>query len=311
MSVFAYANKAKCDAEFMEDAVYVGNIGKYVILMVADGNGTASGQVDSGILATSLATDWLNHLLLNPDGSEKELTIQEVGQQLELAMFGLSRCYITMNALDERYSTLYCSLIISVIDELSLDMITASIGNCEIHRVRNGQDELLNKVHSEAYESYKSGKLPEEEWRSSPKRGILTSALGKFDEPMVDILQSKLEPEDIIFMTTDGLLHVTGPAGILDELFDNAEDISQATDAVLDRAAGLKCPDNCALVVGYVIDDVRGRTESNYSQQPAQPRYSDPLGNDVNNAHGDVRARERQERQVQRRSGGVRRGGRR
>lgn len=294
----------------MEDAVYVGNIGKYVILMAADGNGTASGQVDSGILATSLATDWLNHLLLNPDGSEKELTVQEVGQQLELAMFGLSRCYITMNALDEKYSTLYCSLIISIIDELSLDMITASIGNCEIHRVRNGQDELLNKVHSEAYEAYKSGKLPEEEWRNSPKRGILTSALGKFDEPMVDILQSKLEPEDIIFITTDGLLHVTGPAGILDELFDNADDIAQATNAVLDRAAGLSCPDNCALVVGYVIDDVRGRTESNYSQQ-VQPRYSDPLGNDVNNAHGDIRPRERQGQQVQRRSGGVRRGGRR
>lgn len=311
MSVFAYANKAKCEAEFMEDSVYVSNIGKYVVLMVADGNGTTSGQVDSGILATSLGTDWLNHLLLAPDGSEKDLTIEEVGQELEIAMFGLSRCYITMNALDEKFSTLFCSLIIAVIDELSLDMVTASIGNCEIHRVRNGTDELLNKVHSEAYELYKAGKLPEGEWRDSPKRGILTSALGRFDEPSVDLLQSKLEPNDIIFMTTDGLLHVTGPAGILEELFNNSSDIAQATDAVLEKAVEMECPDNCALVVGYVLDDVRGRTEVSHSQLTSRPRYVDPLGNDVNNPHGDIRAQQERPQQAQRRSGTVRRGARR
>ena len=300
MSLFAYGNKAKCEGQFMEDSCYVGRIGKYVVLMVADGNGSTSGNVDSGVLVTTIASDWLSHAILNPDGSEKNVNLDMIGESLDSMIFGLSRCFITMAALEEKYSSLYASLIVCVIDELSLEMVSASIGNCELHRVA-GNDNLINTIHSVAYEEYKKGKLGED-WRESPKRGMLTSAIGAFNEPVVDILKTNLNPDDILYLTTDGLLHVTGPAGILEELFNHSDDISKATDAVLQKAESLKCPDNCALIVGYVNDDVRGREiVSQQNQRPQeQSRMRSVLGNDENNARGSVQTYRREQNENQR-----------
>lgn len=301
MSIFAYGNKAKCNGPLMEDSCYVGKIGQYVVLMVADGNGSTSGNVDSGVLVTTIASDWLSHVILKADGSEKDISMDDIGESLDSMMFGLSRCFVTMAALEEKYVSLFASLTVCVIEELSLEMITASIGNCELHRVHGGHDMILNNIHSEAYQEFKQGKLNEEEWRTSPKRGILTSAIGGFDEPTIDVFKTQLEPEDILYMTTDGLLHVTGPAGILDVLFENSDDIAKATDNVLKKAEDLECPDNCALVVGYVRDDVKGREESvNETNQGLNQGYRPVLNNDVNNAHGDIQQRQ-QSTQVSRR----------
>jgi len=303
MSLFAYGNKAKCEGQFMEDSCYVGRIGKYVVLMVADGNGSTSGNVDSGVLVTTIASDWLSHAILNPDGSEKNVNLDMIGESLDSMIFGLSRCFITMAALEEKYSSLYASLIVCVIDELSLEMVSASIGNCELHKVSAGNDNLVNTIHSVAYEEYKKGKLGED-WRENPKRGMLTSAIGAFNEPVVDILKTNLNPDDILYLTTDGLLHVTGPAGILEELFNHSDDISKATDAVLQKAEDLKCPDNCALIVGYVNDDVRGRETANQQNQRSQepPRRQSVLDNDGNNARGSVQTYQRGQYETQRQS---------
>ena len=67
----------------MEDSCYVGRIGKYVVLMVADGNGSTSGSVDSGVLVTTIASDWLSHAILNPDGSEKNVNLDMIGESLD------------------------------------------------------------------------------------------------------------------------------------------------------------------------------------------------------------------------------------
>lgn len=37
MSIFAYGNKAKCEPEHNEDNFLVRKVGKYIVLMIADG----------------------------------------------------------------------------------------------------------------------------------------------------------------------------------------------------------------------------------------------------------------------------------
>lgn len=289
MSLFAYGNTAKCEPELLEDSIYISSIGKYIILMVADGNGSTAGNVNMGNISTTLASDWLHHALLDNNGVEKNLTVEEIGDILHSTLFGLSRTFVAINALDEKYAPVYVSMSICIIDDLSLDMICGSVGNCEIHRVRNGEDEVLNWIHSEAFESYKKHDITEEEWRTSPKRGLLTSSLGQNDDPKFDVFHKKLEPDDILIITTDGLLHVTTPQGILEEAFSNSDDIRKATDAVLQRAVDNKCPDNCGLIIGYIHDDVKGRerpmnqnrTQSSNNQQK---QYRSSLG-EVNEPH--------------------------
>lgn len=272
MSIFAYGNKAKCEPKYNEDNFLVRKVGKYVVLMIADGNGSEPGNVDAGSLCTSLAVDWVAHGLMKANGEEKDLTPEQVGDVLNSALFGLSRVFISINALDDKYSSIYTSLSVAVIEELTLDMICASIGNCEIHRVRDGKDEILNTIHSEAYKDFQNGNLTEDGWRESPKRGILYSALGGFDEPSIDVFETTLQPDDIVYISSDGLFHVTNPQGILEELFDHADDIPTAVDSVLEKAVDYKCPDNCSLIVGYVQNDVRGR--ETVSNTPVQRRSS-------------------------------------
>ena len=302
MSLFAYGNTVRCEPKLLEDSVLVTNVGKYIILMVADGNGSTAGNINTGSITTTLAADWLRHGLLDNNGVEKNLTTDEIGDILNSTLFGLSRTFIAINALDEKYTPVYVSLSICIIDDLSLDMVCGSVGNCEIHRVRNGEDEVLNFVHSEAFESYKKHDITEDEWRSSPKRGLLTSSLGQNDDPKFDVFVQKLRPDDILIVTTDGLLHVTTPQGILEEAFSNSDDIRKATDAVLQKAVDNQCPDNCGLIIGYIHDDVKGRettSSQNYRQQQgSQQQYRSSLGeaNEPHNARQANMSNQRQQR---------------
>ena len=86
------------------------------------------------------------------------------------------------------------------------------------------------------------------------------------------MFETTLQPDDIVYISSDGLFHVTNPQGILEELFNHADDIPTAVDSVLEKAVDYKCPDNCSLIVGYVQNDVRGREP--VSSTPVQRRSS-------------------------------------
>lgn len=249
MSLFAYGNSVKCSMDINEDSYAVKKIGDYVVLMVADGNGSSQGMVSPGAMAISIMSDYLTHII------GPKTSIKEIYDQIEAAMFSVSRCFLSINAIDEKYSNIYASMTVAIIEEISMNMVYASIGNTEIRLVRNGNISRINKLFSEAYDMFIRNEISDEELYSHPKRAILTSALGVFNEARVDIMMTQLMKEDILIFTTDGLYRCMSPQHVIETLAQNGDSIPKAVDKVLGEAMDLECPDNCTMICCYVQDD--------------------------------------------------------
>ena len=89
---------------------------------------------------------------------------------------------------------------------------------------------------------------------SHPKRAMLTSALGVFQDARIDIMKTQLMQEDILIFATDGIYRCMSPQDVIDKLASEKE-ISKGVDKILSDAKKEECPDNCTLICAYVYDD--------------------------------------------------------
>ena len=252
-NLYAYGNTTRCKPKVNEDAYYVGTIEHFVVMIVADGNGTKEGMVNPGNMAVTLMIDYLNTAI------NKDTHIEEVQKILDNAFYMISRCFISVGAIGADYQNIYACMSVALIDNISSCMVFGNVGNGEIHLLRKRTFTLLNKVHSEAYDAFEANSQGElwnsEYWRTNMKRGIVTSALGVFDKPKADIQLVQLTKDDIIIMVTDGLMYLTGPIGIAEVLAEFTDDMNKGVDKVLQKAESYECPDNCTLLCAYIITD--------------------------------------------------------
>ena len=252
-NLYAYGNTTRCKPKVNEDAYYVGTIEHFVVMIVADGNGTKEGMVNPGNMAVTLMIDYLNTAI------NKDTRIEEVQKILDNAFYMISRCFISVGAIGADYQNIYACMSVALIDNISSCMVFGNVGNGEIHLLRKQTFTLLNKVHSEAYDAFEANSQGElwnsEYWRTNMKRGIVTSALGVFDKPKADIQLIQLTKDDIIIMVTDGLMYLTGPIGIAEVLAEFTDDMNKGVDKVLQKAEAYECPDNCTLLCAYIITD--------------------------------------------------------
>ena len=252
-NMYAFGNTARCKAEVNEDAFFIDKIGPFVVLITADGNGTHDGMVNSGNMAIQLMADYLKRII-------KPVTrIEDMQNIIDTGFYIVSRCFISVNALGKGYEGIYAGMSVCVIDDISSCMVFGNVGNGEIHLLRGGQFALLNNPHSEAYVAYQhnsnGGIWNDEDWRSHMKRGIVTSALGAMDNYQCEIKLLQLKTDDIVFMSTDGLMYMTGPTGIGEILGEYSENMAEGVNKVLQKADSMGCQDNCTLICAYIITD--------------------------------------------------------
>jgi len=82
-------------------------------------------------------------------------------------------------------------------------------GDSRIYRVRQHRIEQISVDHTEVQELVSAGKLTAEEARVSPRRNVITRAIGVSDDPELEIKGGALEPGDIFVICSDGLtVHV-------------------------------------------------------------------------------------------------------
>lgn len=266
MSLYAYGNTAKCNPNINEDAVYVGDINGYIVMMVADGNGTKKSMINPGSLAISIAVDYLKNFITD------KTSIDDINAQIKYMMYTISRSFLSINAIDEKYANIYASLSVLVINNITLKGVAASIGNCEMRLIRNGQLKRLNHLHCEAFELFSKGEINEDEFFTHPKRAILTSALGVFDMPKFDILQEQFNSNDIILLSSDGLHRIIHPTEVL-QLLSKYDDMNEGVDNVLIKASDDGCEDNCTLICCYINDD-NGMSIEDKSQAISSPIFN-------------------------------------
>jgi protein phosphatase len=114
------------------------------------------------------------------------------------------------------------------------DFLTAAhVGDSRLYRVRSGSVERLTEDHSMVQELVQRGKMDAAQAARSRHRNVITRALGKSPDVMVDVAHHQIAAGDIFMLCSDGLTNMLSDAE-LGAVFDaNPEDLAAAArDAV-------------------------------------------------------------------------------
>jgi protein phosphatase len=127
-------------------------------------------------------------------------------------------------------------------------------GDSRIYLVRGGAIAQISRDHSEVQELVEKGVLSPEEARRSPRRNVITRAIGVSDLPELDLENGELENDDVFVLCSDGLTGHVEDSEIL-QLVRGAG-AQAACDALLALTLERGASDNVTvIVVRHQADD--------------------------------------------------------
>lgn len=124
----------------------------------------------------------------------------------------------------------------------------AHVGDSRLYLVRNHTIQALTMDHSWVAEQVRRGFLTEEEAERSPRRNIVTRALGAGATVDVSVGEMPLFTGDLLLLCSDGLTKELRPTEILDTLLDveDAPTIARRLITLANEAGG---EDNTTVIV--------------------------------------------------------------
>ncbi len=93
-------------------------------------------------------------------------------------------------------------------------------GDSRIYLVRDGRIVQLSRDHSEVQELVDRGAMTPEEARRSPRRNVITRAIGVHDTPELDLDNGEIQGGDVFVLCSDGLTGHVEDAEILTAVRD-------------------------------------------------------------------------------------------
>jgi protein phosphatase len=89
-------------------------------------------------------------------------------------------------------------------------------GDSRVYCVRDGEIAQISRDHTEVEELIAEGLLSKDEARQSPRRNVITRAIGVREAPELEMISGELKPDDTFIICSDGLTSHVADAEILD-----------------------------------------------------------------------------------------------
>jgi protein phosphatase len=133
-------------------------------------------------------------------------------------------------------------------------------GDSRIYLVRDGAIALQSRDHTMVEEMVAAGQLSAAEARNSPRRNIITRAIGVNEHPELEIKDGTLRAGDAFVLCSDGLTAYVGDDEILQQVITATP--QRACDALIDLTLSRGAADNVTvLVVSYKAGAAIGRRD--------------------------------------------------
>lgn len=120
-------------------------------------------------------------------------------------------------------------------------------GDSRIYLVRDGAIALQSRDHTMVEEMVAAGKLTAAEARNSPRRNVITRAIGVSDDPELEIKDGTLRAGDAFVLCSDGLTAHVADEEILEHVARATP--QRACDALIDLTLSRGASDNVTVVV--------------------------------------------------------------
>lgn len=134
----------------------------------------------------------------------------------------------------------------------------AHVGDSRLYLVRAHKLQPLTTDHSWVVEQVRSGLMTEEEAERSPRRNMVTRALGVEPDVEVTIGETELQAGDLLLLCSDGLTKGVRPGAILHAL-TQTDDMGDAAQRLVTLANDAGGEDNTT-VITLAIRDALGQT---------------------------------------------------
>lgn len=227
-----------------EDAVLVQPLppapdgaGAGYLLAVADG----MGGYERGEVASKLAIDLVKDLFARDQPADVALALKQAYRRANEAIYAQSEA-------DPESGPMGTTLVCAVIRGKYVTI--ANVGDSRAYLLRANQVTQVTQDHSLVAEQVQQGQLEEAEARTSPRRNILTQALGTrdtLDKRMPSIYELALLPEDRLLLCTDGFYDVLTTSDYLDAL--KGDDADAAAKSLTSLAVERQTTDNVSAIV--------------------------------------------------------------
>lgn len=132
----------------------------------------------------------------------------------------------------------------------------AHVGDSRLYLVRDRTVQALTTDHSWVAEQILKGLLTEEEATRSPRRNIVTKALGVESTVDVELTETPVKSGDILLLCSDGLTRAVQPHDILHTL-SGLEDLYAKADRLIAMANDAGGDDNTTVVLVTLRDELQ------------------------------------------------------
>ncbi len=246
----AFATHTGLLREHNEDSLAVST--QYGLAILADGmGGYNAGEVASGMAVAVLKND------LEADLSSwyRELTRHGIEKLHALIQARVARTNLAIYQ-SAQTQTQYAGMGTTVVLTVFINnrVTVAHIGDSRLYRLRQDALEVLTRDHSYLQEQLDTGLLTPEQARHSYNKNLLTRALGVDLEVAAEIRDYQIEPEDIYLLCSDGLTDMLNEADIVRVLLQNAGNLQQAADMLVQQANENGGRDNISVVLLRVLE---------------------------------------------------------
>jgi protein phosphatase len=137
-------------------------------------------------------------------------------------------------------------------------MSIAHVGDSRVYLIRKGIMQALTVDHSWVAEQVAQGYMTEEEAEHSPRRNIVTRALGVESTVDIDLAELPVSSGDLLLLCSDGLTRGVHCNEMLRTL-ERKGDLSEKTDRLIGLANGAGGEDNITVMLVAVEGGAAGR----------------------------------------------------
>jgi PPM family protein phosphatase len=151
----------------------------------------------------------------------------------------------------------YAGMGTTVVAALILEEVLtiAHVGDSRLYLIRNGTIQALTTDHSWVAEQILKGFITEEEAERSPRRNIVTKALGIESSVDVELTEVPVKSGDMLLLCSDGLTRGVHPNDILHTL-SGSEDLPAMSDRLIVMANEAGGDDNTTVVIVALRDEL-------------------------------------------------------
>ncbi|MGH7255950.1 MAG: Stp1/IreP family PP2C-type Ser/Thr phosphatase [Nitrospirales bacterium] len=245
-----------------EDSYYAGpELGLYI---VCDG----MGGHDAGDVASALAVETIRRHVAEGDGlveshsgnGEESRFSPEANRLVEaIRLANRAIMQAAQSGRGEGSQAGTCTMGTTVVAVLVHGPVLsfAHVGDSRLYLIRKGTIDLLTADHTLVAEQVRQGLLTQDEANRSPRRNIVTRALGITEEVEIDLDEVPLERGDRLLLCSDGLLRGVSDQAML-EAVTSAEEPQMASDRLVMLAREAGGEDNITAIVVAILGFANG-----------------------------------------------------